>query len=126
MSSPADRRDLRRVIVGQEHGISFTLRGHPYQDIRISNLSAGGCFALVAHRDARLFERGAILEHLVLLHTELPKDPMIATVAYVLGSRPGTPAMEFVGVGIQFLSMEPQARAALEAWIDASMASQQG
>jgi hypothetical protein len=125
MSSPADRRDLRRVIVGPDHGISFTLRGHPYQAIHISNLSAGGCFALVAHRDARLFERGAILEHLVLLHPELPKDPMIATVAYVLGSRPGSTPMEVVGVGIQFLSMEPPARASLEAWIDASMASQQ-
>jgi glutathione S-transferase len=79
----------------------------------------------VAHRDARLFERGAILEHLVLLHPELPKDPMIATVAYVLGSRPGSTPMEVVGVGIQFLSMEPPARASLEAWIDASMASQQ-
>ncbi len=124
MSSPADRRDLRRVIVGPEHGISFTLRGHPYQEIHISNLSAGGCFALVAHRDARLFERGAILEHLVLLHPELPKDPMIATVAYVLGSRPGSAPMDVVGVGIQFLSMEPPARASLEAWIDASMASQ--
>jgi len=126
MSSPADRRDLRRVIVGPDHGISFTLRGHPYREIRISNLSAGGCFALVAHRDARLFERGAILEHMVLLHPELPKDPMIATVAYVLGSRPGAPVMEFVGVGIQFLNIEPGAREALEAWIDASMASQQG
>ena len=126
MSSPADRRDLRRVIVGPDHGISFTLRGHPYQEIRISNLSAGGCFALVAHRDARLFERGAILEHMVLLHPELPKDPVIATVAYVLGSRPGGPVMEFVGVGIQFLNMDPPARAALEAWIDASVASQQG
>lgn len=125
MQSPADRRDLRRTIVGPDHGISFTLRGHPYQEVRISNLSAGGCFALIPHRDARLFERGAILEHLVLLHPELPKEPMIATVAYVLGTRPGLPAMEFVGVGISFLSVEPAAREALEAWIDAALASGQ-
>ena len=125
MQSPADRRDLRRVIVGQDHGISFTLRGHPYHEVRISNLSVGGCFALVPHRDARLFERGAILERLVLLHPELPKAPMIATVAYVLGSRPGAPVMEYVGVGVQFLSVEPEPRAALEAWIDAAIAAEQ-
>jgi hypothetical protein len=124
MPSPADRRDLRRVIVGQDHGISFTLRGHPYREVRISNLSSGGCFALVTHRDARLFERGAILERLVLLHPELPKEPMIATVAYVLGTRPGAPVMEFVGVGIQFLNIEPGPRAALDAWIDAAIAAE--
>ena len=124
MSTPADRRDLHRIIVGPDHGISFTLKGHPFQNVRISNLSAGGCFALVPHREARLFERGAVLEHLVLLHPELPGDPMIATVAYVLGSRPGGPVMEFSGIGIQFLSMEASAKVALETWIDASVASQ--
>ena len=125
MHSPADRRLLRRIIVGPDHGIRFVLRGHPYEDIRISNLSSGGCFALVPHRDARLFERGAILEQLVLRHPELPKEPLIATVAYVLGNRPGTPPMEFVGVGIQFLNMEPRAQTVLDTWLDAAYAAQQ-
>ncbi|HEX9082809.1 MAG TPA: PilZ domain-containing protein [Holophagaceae bacterium] len=125
MHSPADRRILRRVIVGPDHGIRFVLRGHPYEEVRISNLSSGGCFALVPHRDARLFERGAILEQLVLLHPELPKDALIATVAYVLGNRPGTPPMEFVGVGIQFLNLEPRTQTLLDTWLDAAYAAQQ-
>lgn len=123
MSSQADRRDTRRVIVGPEFGISFTLKGHPYHDVRITNLSPGGCFALVGARDARLFERGAMLEHLVLQHPELPKAPILATVSYVLGGRPGADPLEMVGVGIQFLGMNEAAQATLDTWVDASGAS---
>lgn len=125
MSSQADRRDTRRVIVGPEFGIAFTLKGHPYREVRITNLSAGGCFALVSARDARLFERGAVLEDLVLEHPELPKAPILATVSYVLGGRTGAQPLDLVGVGIQFLGMQEAARLGLDAWIDAASASQQ-
>lgn len=120
MNSFADRRDTRRVIVGPEFSISFTLKGHPYQDVRITNLSAGGCFALVGARDARLFERGSVLEGLVLLHPELPKAPIIAAVSYVLGGRSMTDPLEMVGIGIQFMSLEAAAQEALHTWIDAA------
>ena len=125
MSSLADRRDTRRVIVGPEFGISFTLKGHAYADVRITNLSTGGCFAMVGARDARLFERSAVLENLVLLHPELPKAPIIAAVSYVLGGRPGNDPMEFVGVGIQFLGMDDQAQELLDVWVGAASAAQQ-
>jgi len=125
MSSFADRRDTRRVIVGPEFGISFTLKGHAYTEVRITNLSLGGCFALVGARDARLFERSAVLENLVLMHPELPKAPIIAAVSYVLGGRPGHDPMEFVGVGIQFLGMDDAAQQVLDTWVDAATASQQ-
>lgn len=124
MSTYADRRDTRRIIVGPEFAISFTLRGHDYRDVRITNLSPGGCFALVGARDARLFERGAVLEGLVLLHPELPKAPIMAAVSYVLGGRPGPDPLEMVGVGVQFLGMEESGRAALETWVDAAAAAQ--
>jgi len=125
MSTYADRRDTRRIIVGPEFGISFTLKGHGYQDVRITNLSTGGCFALVGARDARLFERGAVLENLVLIHPELPKAPIIAAVSYVLGGRSATDPMEMVGIGIQFLGVDDVAQQSLNAWVDASVASQQ-
>ena len=125
MSTYADRRDTRRIIVGPEFGISFTLKGHGYQDVRITNLSTGGCFALVGARDARLFERGAVLENLVLIHPELPKAPIIAAVSYVLGGRSATDPMEMVGIGIQFLGVDDVAQQSLIAWVDASVASQQ-
>ncbi|MDP1831163.1 MAG: PilZ domain-containing protein [Geothrix sp.] len=126
MGSYADRRDTRRIIVGPEFGISFTLKGHGYRDVRITNLSTGGCFALVGARDARLFERGAVLESLVLLHPELPKAPILAAVSYVLGGRPAAEPLEMVGIGVQFLGIEDAARAALDAWVGAASVAQQG
>jgi hypothetical protein len=125
MTSSAEQRDSKRVIVGPEHTISFTIRGHAYRDIRITNLSVGGCFALVGAREARVFMRGAALENVVLQHPELPKEPIIATVAYVLGGRPGSEAMETVGLGVQFMCMEASTRRSLEVWLEASMASEQ-
>jgi hypothetical protein len=126
MSTYTDRRDTRRIIVGSEFGISFTLKGHGYQDIRITNLSTGGCFALVGVRDARLFERGVVLESLMLLHPELPKAPIIAVVSYVLGGgRPTGEPMERVGIGIQFLGMDDAAQWALNTWVDAASVVQQ-
>jgi hypothetical protein len=124
MSTFADRRDTRRVLLGPEFTISFTLKGHDYAEVRLTNLSVGGCFALVGARDARLFERAAVLENLVLLHPELPKSPIIAAVSYVLGGRPGSEPMEFVGVGIQFLSMDDEAQRTLDTWVEAASAAQ--
>jgi hypothetical protein len=126
MSTYADRRDTRRIIVGPEYAISFLLKGYAFQDVRITNLSLGGTFALVGVREARLFERGAVLENLVLLHPELPKAPIIAAVSYVLGGRLESDPMEFVGIGIQFLGMEDSALASLDTWLDAASVSPQG
>jgi hypothetical protein len=125
MSSIADRRDSRRIIVGPEFGISFTLKGHGYRDIRITNLSTGGCFALIGARDARLFERGTVMEDLILTHPDLPKAAILATVSYVLGGRPGADPLELVGIGIQFLGMNDAAQSALDTWVDAATAAQQ-
>ena len=125
MSRYADRRDPRRIIVGPEFGIAFTLKGHDYQDVRITNLSTGGCFALVRARDARLFERGTALEDLILVHPELPKAPFIASVSYVLGGRPGHDPMDLIGIGIQFLGAEDAAQEALDTWVDAASVTQQ-
>ena len=126
MSTIADRRDTLRIIVGPEFGISFQLKGHDYRDVRITNLSAGGCFALVGARDARLFERGAVLENLTLRHPELPKAPIIAVVSYVLGGASMADPMEMVGIGIQFQGMDDKAQKALDAWVSAANTTQQG
>ena len=120
MSSLADRRDTQRIIVGPEFGISFKLKGHDYQDVRITNLSPGGCFALVGARDARLFERGVVLENLLLMHPDLPKAPILAAVSYVLGGPSTTDPMEMVGIGVQFQGMDDEARKALNAWVSAA------
>jgi len=126
MSTLADRRDTQRIIVGPEFGISFKLKGHDYHDVRITNLSPGGCFALIGARDARLFERGVLLEYLILKHPELPKSPIIAAVSYVLGGASMADPMEMVGIGIQFQGMDDEARKALDAWVSAANTTQLG
>ena len=124
MSSLADRRDTQRILVGPEFGISFKLKGHDYQDVRITNLSPGGCFALVGARDARLFERGVLLENLTLRHPDLPKAPIIAAVSYVLGSPSMADPMEMVGIGVQFQGMDDEARRALDTWVSVANMAQ--
>jgi len=121
MNTYADRRDARRIVVGPDFAISFILKGHRYQDVRITNLSTQGCFALVGVQSAGRFERGAVLEELILSHPDLPKAPIIAAVSYVLASRPSAEPLEMVGIGIQFLSVDDLARKTLDAWVDAAM-----
>jgi len=122
MTSHAHPRDTR-VITGPEFAISFTLNGHDFRDIRIMNLSVGGCFALLGAHTARFFLPGATLDGLVLLAPELPKGPIIATVAYLLGYFAGAEATDQVGMGLQFLSMDAATRQALEAWVEKATAS---
>ena len=126
MSTFADRRDTLRIIVGPDFGIAFRRKGHDYRDVRITNLSAGGCFALVGARDARLFERGVVLDDLVLMHPELPKAPIIAAVSYVLGGPSTADPMEMVGIGVQFQDMDDAAQKALDAWVSAANTAQLG
>lgn len=125
MNSHANRRDTR-VVTGPEFTISFTLKGHAFQDIRIMNLSVGGCFALLGGRTARFFLPGATLDGLVLLHPDLPKGPISAAVAYVLGYSVGGEATDHVGMGLQFLSLDAATRAALETWLAIATAGQAG
>ena len=121
MNSLTHRKDLR-VATGPGFALSFTLKGHGFHDIRIMNLSAGGCFVLLEARTARFFLPGAVLEDLVLLHPDLPKAPLTAAVTYVLGYAPGGQGGDQVGLGLQFLALDAPTRLALEAWVRASTA----
>ncbi len=125
MTSHASRRDAR-FLTGPEFTIAFTLQGQGFQDIRMMNLSVGGCFALLGGRMARFFLPGATLEGLVLLHPDLPKGPIRAGVAYVLGYSSAGEGTDQVGMGLQFLSMDATTRAALEAWLEGATAGQAG
>jgi len=122
MTNPQDRRLARRAILGADHVISFRLKGRDYHEVRITNLSPGGCFALVPAGDAGRFSRGATLEGLVLGHLDLPKGPISAVVSYVLGGHTGEEPLDLVGIGIQFLAMAQPEQAGLEAWVDRPMA----
>ena len=122
MTNPQDRRLARRAILGAEHAISFRLKGRDYREVRITNLSPGGCFALVPAGDAGRFTRGSTLEDLILEHPDLPKGPISAVVSYVLGGHTGEEPLDLVGIGIQFLGMAPAEQTGLQAWVNQPMA----
>ncbi len=88
MNATINRRDAHRIILGPNFGISFTLKGQVFGEVGITNISAGGCFALIEKRDAGLFERGAVLENLLLHHPELPKTPSSRRCAMCRGADP--------------------------------------
>jgi len=118
-----DHRRATRVITGPEFAISFTLKGHDFHDVRIMNLSVGGCLALLGGRTARFFLPGATLDNLVFLHPDLPKASLSATVTYLLGYSSTEAAADQVGMGLQFLSLDAPIRQALETWVGAATAA---
>ena len=117
MNSQDHRRETR-VVTGPEFTISFSLNGYDFREVRIMNLSAGGCFALVLGRTARFFLPGTTLDDLVLGHPDLPKHPITATVAYMLGYSASGQTEEQVGMGLQFQDVPPATREALATWVE--------
>jgi hypothetical protein len=106
MEQGPERRSSRRVIVGPDHTIRFSVKGHAFQEVRITNISSTGCFAVVSQKDAALFSQGVLLEHFAFEHPDLAMGPITAKVMYTLGGARDIPALEFMGVGILFVSLD--------------------
>jgi len=121
MENHPERRDTRRIIVGPEHMIHFVVKGHPFQNVRVTNLSFGGCFAVVGQGDASLFVQGTILEQLAFEHPDLAGGGSItAEVRYVLGGSGGGAGFDFLGLGIQFLAVPPESKKVLADFVERS------
>ena len=114
-----ERRDTRRIILGADATARFSLGGHAFQGIRITNISCGGCFLMVGKRDERLFKKDALLEQLVVEHPELPQAPVTGQVVYALGT--GAGGMDFIGIGVHFISRSPEAAQGLNAFVVAHL-----
>lgn len=121
MDASNDRRDSRRLFLGPEHTIHFLLKGHVFRSVRITNVSLGGCFAMVSQRDHALFAQGAVLEQLGFENPDLPQGQITAQVRYAVGTQPGTASLDFLGVGISFVSMPPELRERLSVFLEASL-----
>jgi hypothetical protein len=115
MSTADDRRDARRVILAPPSEARFVLRGHAFQEVRVTNISMGGCFLMVGKRDERLFQKEALLESLTVAHPELPQEPITGQVVYTLGV--GGPGMDYVGVGVRFVAIPSPALDGLQAFV---------
>ena len=112
-----ERRAARRVIVGQEHTIRFSAKGHAFRNVRITNISLTGCFAMVSQRDAALFTQGSLLENFAFEHEDLALGPITAKVMYVLGGTGDQSALDFMGVGIHFVDMDAESLKRLEEFL---------
>ncbi len=108
-----ERREQRRVFVGPDHTVRFSVRGHGYRNVRITNLSSGGCFATLLRADVALFIQGTLLEQFAFEHPDLPDRSFMAHVAYVLGAEPGGD-FDQMGLGIQFAAPPPEIQSALD------------
>lgn len=118
MTTPSERRDAQRIVVGPDHTVRFLVRGHPFRGVRITNLSLGGCFAMVGARDAGLFPAGTLLEQFTFEHPALPQSPLTAEVRYCLGSEAGSAPMAVLGLGIMFQALAPAMESGLRAHLD--------
>jgi len=118
MDFSTERRAGQRLFLGPEHSIRFLLKGHAFREIRITNVSLGGCFAMVPLGDRPLFGAGALLEQLAFDHPDLPQGPITARVCYAVGAQSG---MDFMGVGIEFISMAAEIRERLSVFLEASL-----
>ncbi len=121
MADFTERRDNRRIALGPGHTIRFKAGGRTFKNIRITNISGSGLFATVDRSEAGLFERGVLLEDLVLDHPLLPKGRIRAQVVYTLGQPPDAPPMAFVGMGMHFLEMPAKTQEDLNNFVAAAM-----
>jgi len=116
-----ERRTSDRAIVGADHSIRFQVKGHVFMNVRITNVSPTGCFAMVSHRDAGLFGQGTLLEQLTFEHPDLAGGPIMAKVMYTLGGEDRQSVLDFMGVGIHFLDMTPETRLTLDRFVATSL-----
>lgn len=108
-----ENRQFRRVVVGPEFTVSFVYGGESFSAIHLGNISEGGCFALIPGARAGRFESGGELEELTLHHELMPHHPIEAKVAFALGAG----ELEWVGVGVRFVSVPAGVRQSLRDFV---------
>jgi len=104
------RRQTPRVTVGADYSVRFVAGGHLFENIRLVNVSEGGCFITVPASSAGIFLGGTLLEQLRLEGPGLPTELLTGRVAFAMGT---SPRMPMVGVGVSFLALPPPVHSAL-------------
>lgn len=115
MTQP-ERRDQRRVPLDRDFTVSFSLAGEAFDRLPTPNVSAGGLCVMVPSEQARHFQRGAVLESMVLNHPSLPKEALRGEVRYTLGGG-HLASLKHVGVGVMFLDPPGSVVAALNGFV---------
>jgi hypothetical protein len=114
-----ENRQHRRVVVGPEFTVNFVCQDESFAAINLGNISEGGCFALIpnSHAGVGVFEPGVELEELTLHHELMPNHAIEARVTFALGA--GDPDLEWLGLGVQFISVPHSVRQSLRDFVDA-------
>lgn len=114
-------RQYRRIPVGAEFTVRFSIRGLELYQIRMRDLSAQGCCLMLREEFASLIHEGALLKDFRFEHSDLPDTPVTAKVVRVqLGLR--EIADSPIGLGIQFLT----ASSHFKQWVDAYVVAYYG
>lgn len=93
----------RRVQVGPEYTIQFTAGGKEFRAVRITNISAQGCFAVMEHQRGRHLYEGAILVDFALEHRDLPGTRVSAKVVRMVDHLAEVSDND-IGLGVKFLT----------------------
>ena len=107
-------RQYRRISVGPEHTVQFSMGGKEFISIRITNLSAQGCFMVIEGALGKTFYEGAFLSNFTLLHVDMPSTPIMARIVRVVNHLTEI-SEDDMGLGVQFLTQAPS----YMEWIDA-------
>jgi len=107
-------RKYRRVAVGSDHTVQFSLGSLELTNVRITNLSAEGCFALVQEEYGNLLREGNHLSNFQFEHADLPSTRITAKVVRVIRGLSEVGEND-IGLGIHFLSSSQQ----FTEWVDA-------
>jgi len=117
MTTP-ERRDQRRVPLDAGYTVSFRIQDTAFEGLPTPNLSGGGLCVMVPANRARHFQKGVLLQDLVLQHPSLPKQPLRGEVAYTMGGG-HLDALRFIGVGVKFVDPPPTVLEALNTFVEA-------
>ncbi len=107
-------RKYRRVSVGPDHTVQFVLGSLELTNVRITNLSAEGCFAVVQEEYGNLLRENTHLGNFQFEHVDLPSTKITAKVVRVLRGLSEIGEND-IGLGIQFLTSSQQ----FTEWVDA-------
>jgi hypothetical protein len=116
-------RLYRRAPVGPDHTVRFAVRGQPFNSVRITNLSAQGCFAVMEHKLAHHLDEGTVLFDFALEHPRLPSTTLTAKIVRAVRHLSEI-SDDDLGMGVMFLAPPPRFIERVDSYVAACCAAE--
>lgn len=116
-------RQHPRLEVGPEQTAAFAVGKMTFDGVRITNLSAKGCFLVIENQWGPLFYEGAILFDFRLEHADLPSIRISAKIMRVVRNLKQL-SEDDLGLGVLFLSESRQFMDQVDEYVSAAFAAQ--